>query len=322
MGICQSTENTTVPSPSQQQQQQQQVSKNSSQPLASAVQAVVPASAPHKAVAPPTLYLGLKGKLVIVTGSTKGIGYAIATGFARHGALVVVNGRTQAAVEKAATSIAKATNTPAACLFPIAGDLSKKSDFDVFVAKVDKIGVPVEVLVNNHGIFDFKPFTVETDEEWQNYFDVNVLSQVRLSRHYLPGMLERKTGRILFSSSGAAVTPLPIAVAYSVSKVAQVALARSLAELTKGTEVTVNSVLIGPTASEGATAKFGELAAASGANQEQFLEGFLASMPSYALNRLATSEETANIFLFLASKQGLLINGTSQRADAACIRYI
>ncbi|CUG15439.1 short chain dehydrogenase, putative, partial [Bodo saltans] len=179
-----------------------------------------------------------------------------------------------------------------------------------------------EVLVNNHGIFDFKPFTAETDEEWQHYFDVNVLSQVRLSRHYLPGMLERKTGRIIFSSSGAAVTPLPMATAMRHSFHRVHREPRALSELTKGTEVTVNSVLIGPTASEGANAKFGELAAASGADPDQFLQGFLATMPSYALNRMATPDETANIFLFLASKQGLLINGTAQRADAACIRHI
>ncbi len=266
--------------------------------------------------------LGLQGKLVVVTGSTKGIGYAIASGFARHGALVVVNGRAQAAADEAAASIAAATSTPASRLFAVAGDLSKKADCDAFIARVDAIGVPVEVLVNNHGIFDFKPFAEESDEEWQRYYDVNVLSQVRLSRHYLPKMLERKTGRILFSSSVVGVNPFPTATAYSVSKASQIALARALSELTKGTEVTVNSVLIGPTASDGAVAKFGELAAAAGATTEQFLQGFLTSLPSYALGRLETPDEIANIFLFLASKQGLLINGTAQRADAAGIRHI
>jgi NAD(P)-dependent dehydrogenase (short-subunit alcohol dehydrogenase family) len=266
--------------------------------------------------------LGLHGKLAIVTGSTKGIGYAIASGLARHGALVVVNGRTQAAADEAAASIAKATGAPASRLFAIAGDLATRAGFDAFVAKVDKIGVPVEVLVNNHGIFDLKPFTAETDEEWQNYFDVNVLSQVRLSRRYLPGMLERKTGRILFSSSGVAVMPFSNAVGYSVSKASQVALARALAELTKGTEVTVNSVLIGPVASDGALAMFKDMAAATGATNEQLIQGMLTSMPSYALDRQITVDEMANVFLFLASKQGLLINGTAQRADAACIRHI
>jgi NAD(P)-dependent dehydrogenase (short-subunit alcohol dehydrogenase family) len=269
-----------------------------------------------------TMDLGLQGKLVIVTGSTKGIGYAIASGFARHGALVVVNGRAQSSVDEAAASIAKATNTPASRLFAVAGDLSTKAGFDAFVAGVDKIGVPVEVLVNNHGIFDFKAFVDETDEEWQRYYDVNVLSQVRLSRHYLPGMLERKTGRILFSSSGVAVMPFPTATAYSVSKAAQVALARALAELTKGTEVTVNSVLIGPTETEGSSAMSSKLAAAAGVTQDQFLRGLLASMPSYALSRLESADEIASIFLFLASKHGLLINGTAQRADAAGIRHI
>jgi NAD(P)-dependent dehydrogenase (short-subunit alcohol dehydrogenase family) len=266
--------------------------------------------------------LGLHGKLAIVTGSTKGIGYAVASGLARHGALVVVNGRTQAAADEAVASIAKATSAPASRLFAIAGDLATRAGFDAFVAKVDKIGVPVEVLVNNHGIFDFKPFVEETDEEWQRYYDVNVLSQVRLSRHYLPGMLERKTGRILFSSSVVGVNPFPTATAYSVSKASQIALARALAELTKGTEVTVNSVLIGPTASDGAVVKFGELAAAAGATPDQFLQGFLTSLPSYALGRLETVDEVAGIFLFLASKHGLLINGTAQRADAAAIRHI
>lgn len=266
--------------------------------------------------------LGLQGKLAVVTGSTKGIGYAIASGLARNGALVVINGRTQAAADEAAASIAKATNTPASRLFAVAADFATRAGFDAFVAKVDALGIPVEVLVNNHGIFDFRAFTDETDEEWQRYYDVNVLSQVRLSRHYLPKMLERKTGRILFSSSVVGVNPFPTAVGYSVSKASQIALARALAETTKGTEVTVNSVLIGPTASEGATAKQQELAAALGTTTDKFIEGLLGSLPSYALGRMETVDEIAAIFLFLASKHGLLINGTAQRADAAAIRHI
>lgn len=266
--------------------------------------------------------LGLQGKLVVVTGSTKGIGFAIASGFARHGAVVVVNGRAQAAADEAAAAIVKATGAPASRVIAVAGDLATRAGFDAFVARVDALGQPVEVLVNNHGIYDFKSFFEESDEEWQRYFDVNVLSQVRLTRHYLKGMLERKTGRVLFSSSVAGVNPVPTAVGYSASKTQQIALARALAELTKGTEVTVNSVLIGPTATEGSDAKFKEVAASLGVTQDQFVQGFFAAFPSYALGRLETADEIANIFLFLASKHGLLINGAAQRADAAAIRYI
>jgi len=267
--------------------------------------------------------LGLNGKLAVVTGSTKGIGYAIASGFARHGATVVINGRSDATTQAAAAAIAKETGVPASRIIPVAGDLSVVAEFAAFTSRVDQIGLPVDILVNNHGIYSFHGFFEETDEQWQEFLHVNVLSQVRLTRHYLKGMLERKWGRVLFSSSVVGVVPEPTALGYSVSKTAQIALARGLAELTKGTEVTVNSVLIGPTTTEGTVAAYDGMVAATGVPKEKILEGFFSSLiPSYALNRELTPNEIADVFLFLASKQGLLINGTAQNASSSAIRHI
>jgi len=177
--------------------------------------------------------------------------------------------------------------------------------------------------VNNSGIFNFVNFFDETDEEWQRYYDVNVLSGVRLTRHYLKGMLERKWGRVLFSSSIVAAVPPPGATAYAVSKLAQAGLARALAELTRGTEVTVNSVLIGPTHSEGLDAPIAA-ALAAGKTKEEFVRGFVGQVSSfYALDdRFQTTDEVADVFVFLASKQGLLVNGTAQSATAGAIRHV
>jgi len=267
--------------------------------------------------------LGLAGQLVIVTGSTQGIGFSIASGFAKHGARVVVNGRSQATTDSAKARLIAQTGAKPQDVFAIAGDLSKKEAFDHFVVAVDAIGQPVEVLVNNHGIYEFKDFFVESDDKWEEYWQVNVMAQVRLTRRYLKGMLERKHGRVLFSSSLAGLGPVEGAVGYSVSKTAQISLARALSELTKGTQVTVNSVIIGPTLTEGVRDAFGAAAKANNISFETVVAGFLAKdVPAYKLDRLEDPDEIAQVFLFLASKHGIVINGVAQLAEGGALRHI
>jgi len=191
------------------------------------------------------------------------------------------------------------------------------------VAGIDAIGKPVEILVNNHGVFDFADFFEVSDSRWQEYFEINLFASVRLTRKYLKGMLERKTGRVLFTSSVAGEVPLGAGIPYSVTKTAQISLARGLSELTKGTEVTVNSVVVGPTATEGALELFGKLGAQHGVTAEQAISGFIAKeVPNYKLTQLETPDEIANVFLFLASKHGLVINGVAQRADGGVVGHI
>jgi len=194
---------------------------------------------------------------------------------------------------------------------------------DALIAQIDALGIPVEVLVNNTGIGGMVNFE-ESDEKWQEYFDVNVLSGVRLTRHYLKPMLERKHGRVLFSSSVVAAVPTPNMLAYSVSKLSQAGIARALSELTKGTEVTVNSVLIGPTHSDVLEQWLAD-AESKGVKREDFIRQITTSLGStYALGdeRMQTVDEVADVFVFLASKQGLLVNGAAQHATAGVIRHV
>lgn len=271
-----------------------------------------------------TLDVGLRGKLAVVTGSTKGIGFGIARAFLRHGALVVVNGRTPAAVEEAKARLVRETGVDAATIYALAADVGTRAGVDALIAQIDALGIPVEVLVNNTGIGGMVNFFEESDEKWQEYFDVNVLSGVRLTRHYLKPMLERKHGRVIFSSSVVAAVPTPNMLAYSVSKLSQAGIARALSELTKGTEVTVNSVLIGPTHSDVLEQWLAD-AESKGVKREDFIRQITTSLGStYALGdeRMQTVDEVADVFVFLASKQGLLVNGAAQHATAGVIRHV
>src|SRR6266852_4093928 len=198
--------------------------------------------------------LEIDGKLALVTGSTAGIGYAIAEALAREGARVIVNGRTEKRVEQALKQIR--SSAPQAKLEGLAAD---QGDADGALAAAQRFP-DVEILVNNVGIFELKPFDEIPDEDWFRLFEVNVMSGVRLSRAYLPGMRKRDWGRIVFISSESAVLTPAEMVHYGMTKTAQVAVARGIAEGCAGTGVTVNSILAGPTASEGATAFVAELA--------------------------------------------------------------
>src|SRR5712691_8096485 len=238
--------------------------------------------------------LELHGKLALVTGSTAGIGYAIAEALAREGAHVVVNGRTQDRVQKALQSIR--TSHPQAKLEALAADLGNADGVRVAVQQFPNI----EILVNSLGIFEPKPFEQIPDEDWFRFFEVNVMSGVRLSRAYLPGMKKRNWGRILFISSESAVQIPAEMIHYGMTKTAQLAISRGLAETTAGTAVTVNAVLPGPTESEGVLGFVDRLAAEKGIERRALeQEFFQKARPSSILQRFAKPEEVAAVVAFV-----------------------
>jgi NAD(P)-dependent dehydrogenase (short-subunit alcohol dehydrogenase family) len=261
--------------------------------------------------------LGLQGKLAVVSGSTAGIGLAIATALAAEGTKVVVNGRTQARVDSALKAIQQ--RVPAADLRGVAADLGTAAGVESFLHQVPA----ADVLLNNLGIFDVKPFLEISDAEWLRFFEVNVLSGVRLARAYLPGMLKKNWGRIIFISSESAQHIPAEMIHYGMTKTAQVAVARGIAESVAGTGVTVNSILAGPTASEGAS-KFVENMAkqqnVSAAEVER--QFFTSARPTSLLKRFETPEEIATVVAFVASTQSIAINGAALRAEGGVVRSI
>lgn len=261
--------------------------------------------------------LELNGKRALVTGSTAGIGYAIAKGLAREGAQVIVNGRTEKRVEQAIKSIR--TAHPQAKVEGLASDLGNA---DGIRAAVERLA-DVDILVNNLGIFDPKPFEQIPDEEWLRFFEVNVMSGVRMSRSYLPGMKKRNWGRIVFISSESAVQIPAEMIHYGMTKTAQLAISRGLAETTAGTGVTVNTVLAGPTASEGASEFIDRLAASSNQTKAEFETEFFRSIrPSSLLRRFARPDEVAALVVFLCSPLSSATNGAALRADGGVVRSI
>src|SRR5258705_8625325 len=206
--------------------------------------------------------IDLTGKTALVTGSTSGIGRAVAKGLASAGATVVVNGRTQGKVDEAVATIAKAV--PGAKVRGVAGDVSTAAGCNAVVAGLRE----VDLLINNAGIFEPKGFFDIPDEDWSRFFEVNVMSGVRLSRAYMPGMFKRNWGRIVFISSESALNIPKEMIHYGVTKTSQLALSRGLAEMTRGTAVTVNSVLPGPTMSEGVETFVKDLAKQHGQSVE------------------------------------------------------
>jgi len=260
---------------------------------------------------------GLKGKKAVVSGSTAGIGLAIATALAAEGASVVVNGRTEARVNSALDKIRQHDKT--ADLQGVAGDLGTAAGVEAFVKRVPH----ADILINNLGIFEPKPFAEIPDADWLRFFEVNVLSGVRLSRHYLPGMLKKNWGRIIFISSESAVQIPAEMVHYGMTKTAQVAIARGLAESVAGTGVTVNSVLPGPTASEGVAGFLESIAKQRGISTADIeKEFFKTGRPSSLLKRFETPEEIAAVVTFVASAQSVAISGAAVRAEGGVIRSI
>jgi NAD(P)-dependent dehydrogenase (short-subunit alcohol dehydrogenase family) len=260
---------------------------------------------------------GLKGKRAVVSGSTAGIGFAIAAALAAEGAHVIVNGRTEARVNSAMEQIAK--RVAGAQLRGVAADLGTLADVETFLKKVPE----ADILVNNLGIFEIKPFLEIPDSDWLRFFEVNVLSGVRLSRHYLPGMLKKKWGRIIFISSESAQHIPAEMIHYGMTKTAQVAIARGIAESIAGTGVTVNSVLAGPTASEGASEFVDSMAKQQGVTKAEIEKQFFASVrPTSLLKRFETPEEVAAVVAFIASTQAIAINGSAVRAEGGVVRSI
>lgn len=261
--------------------------------------------------------LGLQNKTAVVSGSTAGIGFAIASALAGEGAHVVVNGRTEARVTSALEKIHR--QVPGANLRGVAADLGTAAGVDTFLKQVPD----ADVLVNNLGIFETKPFAEIPDADWLRFFEVNVLSGVRLSRHYLPGMLKKNWGRIIFISSESAQQIPAEMVHYGMTKTAQLAVARGIAETVAGTGVTVNSVLVGPTASEGASTFVERLAKQRNVSTAQIEKDFFEKVrPSSLLKRFETIEEIGSVVAFVASAQSNAINGAAVRADGGVVRSI
>ncbi|UII55856.1 SDR family oxidoreductase [Cytobacillus spongiae] len=261
--------------------------------------------------------LQLENKLVVITGSTSGIGKGIAKSFLQEGAKVIVNGRSSTRVEETVAELSGFGK-----VFGIAADVTDAKEAALFIEQAKSYG-QVDVLVNNMGVFEVKGFEEVTDEEWMHYFNANVLSAVRLARAFLPSMLEQNSGRVLTIASEAGVKPLPQMIPYSVTKTALISLSRGLAELTKGTNVTVNSVLPGPTWTEGVEGYMVGAAKAENEDLSTFTENyFKKNEPTSLIQRFATVEEVADSVVFLASGKASAINGTAQRVEGGIIRSL
>jgi NAD(P)-dependent dehydrogenase (short-subunit alcohol dehydrogenase family) len=261
--------------------------------------------------------LQLNGKTALVTGSTAGIGYSIALSLAREGAHVVLNGRTQARVDEALGKVRGELSR--ADVSGIAADLGTEEG----VVKLTGELPSVDILINNLGIFEPKPFLDIPDADWEKFFRVNVLSGIRLSRHYLPGMIKANWGRIVFISSESAINIPTEMVHYGLTKTAQLSLARGIAQTAAGTGVTVNSVLPGPTKSEGVGTFVGQMAKDRGISAEEMEKDFFAhARPSSLIKRFLTTEEIADLVAFVCSPKASGITGAQLRADGGLVSSI
>ena len=261
--------------------------------------------------------LGLRGKSALVTGSTAGIGLATALALAREGARVILNGRTQPRVDDALAHIRREVTD--AAVEGIALDLSTGDGCRKLVEQLPE----VDILVNNLGIFEPKPFEDIPDDDWFRFFETNVMSGVRLSRHYTAGMRARRCGRIVFVSSESGLQIPAEMVHYGVTKTAQLAVARGLAETLAGSGVTVNSVLPGPTASEGVAGFVADLARARGVDAATVEREFFATArPSSLLQRFATPDEVAAMIAYVCSERASATTGAALRVDGGVVRAI
>ena len=261
--------------------------------------------------------IDLKGKTALVTGSTSGIGHAIAKGLAVAGANVVVNGRTQGKVDAAVAAIAKAA--PGSKIAGVAADVSTAAGCQTLVETLPD----VDILINNAGIYEPKGFFDIPDDDWSRFFEVNVMSGVRLARAYMPGMLTRNWGRIVFISSESALNIPAEMIHYGTTKTAQLAVSRGLAEMTRGTAVTVNSVLPGPTMSEGVATFVKGLAKQNGQSVDEAASQFVKQFrPTSLLQRFATVEEIANMVVYISSREASATNGAALRAEGGIVQTI
>jgi NAD(P)-dependent dehydrogenase (short-subunit alcohol dehydrogenase family) len=261
--------------------------------------------------------IDLSGKHAVVTGSTGGIGFAIAKGLAESGASVVINGRTEAKVKQAVEALRK--ELPSAGVEGVAADLATAEGAAALVKRVPQ----ADILVNNLGIFEPKPFEDIPDADWLRFFETNVMSGIRMSRAYIPGMKAKDWGRIVFISSESGLNiPLEM-IHYGMTKTAQIAVARGLAESLAGTGVTVNSVLPGPTRSEGVIDFFGKMAKEQGVSQAQMEDDFIAQhRPTSIIRRLASVDEVANMVVYACSKEASATTGAALRVEGGLLRGI
>ncbi|GAB3930947.1 SDR family NAD(P)-dependent oxidoreductase [Mucilaginibacter myungsuensis] len=259
--------------------------------------------------------LQLTNKTVFVSGATAGIGFAIAKGFAKEGAIVYLNGRDQARVDAAIQRIK--TETPNSTVHGITADLATLDGFNKLTGELPQ----ADILINNLGIFEPVDFFDLKDSDWQKMFDVNVLSGVRLTQHFMPSMLKNNWGRVIFISSESALQIPTEMIHYGFSKTAQLSIANGLAQLTKGTGVTVNSVLPGPTYSEGVQQFVADLAQQANSNTEEVEHKFFAeTRPLSLLQRFATVDEIASSVIYLSSPLAAATNGAALRADGGILK--
>jgi NAD(P)-dependent dehydrogenase (short-subunit alcohol dehydrogenase family) len=261
--------------------------------------------------------LQLKNKTAFVSGSTQGIGFAIAQSLLAEGATVIINGRSQQRVDAAVAELKKLI--PSAKVSGVPADFSKTEDVKQLIAKLPDI----DILVNNAGIFEPKPFVDITDEDWLRFYEVNVLSGVRLSRHFFPKMIAKNWGRIIFISSESAINIPEEMIHYGMTKTAQLSVSRGLAELTKGTGVTVNSVLPGPTKSEGVEEFVKQLASTQKVTPQEAEQNFFkTARPTSLLQRFASVQEVANLVTYVASPLSSGTNGSALRVDGGVAKLI
>ena len=261
--------------------------------------------------------LQLDGKRALITGSTLGIGFAIAKALAEEGAQVTVNGRTEERIREAQQRIA--TEIPNGRIAGVAADLSSSDG----VTRMIEACPEIDILVNNVGIFEPRAFEQISDTDWLRFFEVNVMSGVRLSRHYLPQMKDRNWGRIVFISSESGANIPAEMIHYGVTKTAQVALARGIAETTIGTAVTVNSILPGPTLSEGVGTFVQQLAQEKRITVEEMEKQFFEkTRPSSLIKRFIRPEEVASLVAYVCSPLSAATNGAALRVDGGVVRSI
>jgi NAD(P)-dependent dehydrogenase (short-subunit alcohol dehydrogenase family) len=261
--------------------------------------------------------LQLKNKIALITGSTAGIGYAIARQLANEGAQVIVNGRTQGRVDNAVAQIKSETGNNS--VSGVVADFLQAEQVAELIAQVPE----VDILINNVAIFDIKAFKDITDEDWLKFYEVNVMSGIRLSRAYFDKMLAKKWGRIIFISSESAMQIPVEMIHYGMTKTAQLAIARGLAELTKGTNVTVNSVLPGPTLSEGVGGFIQQLAKDQHKTEEEVKKEFFQTMrPTSIIQRFLSTDEVANMVTYLASPLSSATNGAAIRAEGGLLKTV
>jgi len=261
--------------------------------------------------------INLHNKRAVVTGSTAGIGLAIARGLAAAGARVVINGRTEARVQAAIADIRG--TTPQADLSGVASDMATAAGAAALVAQVQD----ADILVNNVGTGALVPFQDLTDEHWTSLFELNVMSSVRLTRHYLPGMVKKGWGRVVFISSESALNIPSDMIHYGMTKTAQLAVSRGVAESVAGTGVTVNAVLPGPTSSEILANWLEPVAKEQGKSLEQVQQDFLAAnRPTTLIKRFATTQEVANMVVYVCSEQASATSGAALRVDGGVVRFV